>query len=115
MAWVAPAVIHGENAVAPLKAATGVRRWQSSCGHPRRKRRGPIEGIHSEDGTSLLLLVIHGENAVAPLKPCGGALVRAAGGRHPRRKRRGPIEALQPWADTDATTESSTAKTPWPH
>ena len=86
--------------------------------HPRRIRRGPIEGLIDSPPRYAEATVIHGEFAVAPLKgPRPGGAVRedrvvihgefavaplkviiviilcfGVGGRHPRRIRRGPIE-----------------------
>ena len=63
------AVIHGLNAVAPLKQVQTPLSWPTQAG------------------------VIHGLNAVAPLKPDALSHGAPAQYGYPRPKRRGPIEA----------------------
>ena len=115
-----PLVIHGLNAVAPLKLFRNIFMINPCFSYPRPKRRGPIEAlsrlvltqgdqlvIHGLNAVAPLKLrqswvcpvvvvgVIHGLNAVAPLKEFNRQLDRRARRRYPRPKRRGPIEALR--------------------
>ncbi len=64
-----PAVTHGVTAVAELKGSTSPRRKdQSWRSHPRRHRRGRIEGLPSYTPRASLHRVTHGVTAVAELK-----------------------------------------------